>query len=233
VSQSNVAVAAHIGLPVVAVAPGGPLVSVSLPAPVATVVTEAVIPAMTSLPALVQGVEPIFLGSDVSVPSIVETVDDTVDLPFVLAPLLGDGALGAGERQSAFPGMRGLTFPTIGRLAPSAPLEPQSRFSGSDSANASVDGRSAGSGRAASPVAEKAEKDAARWHAPVPERIPATIPSGASFAPATGGGSSGGGIPIFLALPFLAAMLDLARRVTLDRAALPLGHRSRMPDDPG
>jgi len=28
-------------------------------------------------------------------------------------------------------------------------------------------------------------------------------------------------------------MLDLARRVTLDRAALPSGYRSRMPDDPG
>jgi hypothetical protein len=63
--------------------------------------------------------------------------------------------------------------------------------------------------------------------------MPAGVPSGASFAPATGGGSSGGGIPIFLALPFLAAMLDLARRVALDRTALPSGYRSRMPDDPG
>jgi hypothetical protein len=63
--------------------------------------------------------------------------------------------------------------------------------------------------------------------------MPAPVPSGASFAPATGGSSSGGGIPVFLALPFLAAMVDLARRVTLDRVALPSGHRSRVPEDPG
>ena len=75
---------------------------------------------------------------------------------------------------------------------------------------------------------------APRWKAPAPgERVPATTPSGASVAPAVGGGSSGGGIPIFLALPFLAAMADLARRVTLDRVALPSGHRSRVPEDPG
>jgi hypothetical protein len=75
---------------------------------------------------------------------------------------------------------------------------------------------------------------APRWKAPAPgERVPATTPSGASVAPAAGGGSSGGGIPIFLALPFLAAMADLARRVTLDRVALPSGHRSRVPEDPG
>jgi hypothetical protein len=63
--------------------------------------------------------------------------------------------------------------------------------------------------------------------------VPVGAPSGASFAPATGGSASGGGIPIFLVLPFLAAMLDLARRVTLDRVALPSGHRSRVPEDPG
>ena len=75
---------------------------------------------------------------------------------------------------------------------------------------------------------------APRWKAPAPgERVPATTPSGASVAPAVGGGSSGGGIPIFLALPFLAAMADLARRVTLDRVALPSGRRSRVPEDPG
>jgi len=28
-------------------------------------------------------------------------------------------------------------------------------------------------------------------------------------------------------------MLDLARRVTLDRVALPSGHRSRVPENPG
>ncbi len=78
------------------------------------------------------------------------------------------------------------------------------------------------------------EKPAPRWRAPAPsEPLPASVSSGTSVAPASGGGSSGSGIPIFLALPFLAAMLDLARRVTLDRVALPSGHRSRMPENPG
>jgi len=73
-----------------------------------------------------------------------------------------------------------------------------------------------------------------RWRAPAPQPAPESAPSGTSAAPATGGGASGGGgIPIFLALPFLAAMLDLARRVVLEGTALPSGHRSHMPDDPG
>ena len=62
----------------------------------------------------------------------------------------------------------------------------------------------------------------------------ARAPAGATAAAAGGGGSSGGGgLPFFLALPFVAAMLDLARRVALDRVATPSEHRSRMPDDPG
>ena len=72
-----------------------------------------------------------------------------------------------------------------------------------------------------------------QWHAPAPTPVRESAPFATSAAPATGGGSSSGGIPIFLALPFLAAMLDLARRVVLDGTALPSGHRSRMPDDPG
>jgi len=77
-------------------------------------------------------------------------------------------------------------------------------------------------------------RPAPRWKAPAPAQPPpASLTSGTSAAPASGGGSSGGGIPIFLALPFLAVMLDLARRVALDRVALPSGHRSRMPENPG
>jgi hypothetical protein len=78
------------------------------------------------------------------------------------------------------------------------------------------------------------EKPAPRWKAPAPpEPLPASVSSGTSVAPASGGGSSGSGMPIFLALPFLAAMLDLARRVALDRVTLPSGHRSQMPENPG
>ena len=46
-------------------------------------------------------------------------------------------------------------------------------------------------------------------------------------------GDPGGGLPIYLALPFLAAMLDLARRVALQRATWPSGHPWRIPDTPG
>ena len=65
-----------------------------------------------------------------------------------------------------------------------------------------------------------------------PERRP-TAPTGASASAAGAGGSAGGGLPIFLALPFLVAVLDLARRVALERVTWPSGHRARMPDTPG
>ncbi len=64
-------------------------------------------------------------------------------------------------------------------------------------------------------------------------RAPATAPTGASASAAGAGGSAGGGLPIFLALPFLVAVLDLARRVALERVTWPSGHRARMPDTPG
>ncbi len=64
-------------------------------------------------------------------------------------------------------------------------------------------------------------------------RVPATTPTGASASAAGAGGSAGGGLPIFLALPFLVAVLDLARRVALERVTWPSGHRARMPDTPG
>ena len=57
--------------------------------------------------------------------------------------------------------------------------------------------------------------------------------SGTSVSAAGTGGSPGGGLPIFLALPFIAVMLDLARRVALERATWPSGHRRRVPDTPG
>jgi hypothetical protein len=77
-------------------------------------------------------------------------------------------------------------------------------------------------------------KPESRWRRPAQKPLDyASAPSGASVAPASGGGSSGGGLPIFLALPFIVAVLDLARRVALDRVASPSEHRDRMPDTPG
>jgi hypothetical protein len=58
--------------------------------------------------------------------------------------------------------------------------------------------------------------------------------SSASAAAVGGAGSSGGsGLPVLLMLPFVAALLDLARRVALEHATWPSGHRRRMPDKPG
>jgi hypothetical protein len=229
VSQANIAVAAAVGPMVAAAAPGGSVAAVPVPAAVATLVSD-VIPGMTSLPALAERVGPIWLGNDVSVPSIVETMDGIVDLRFGPALLVRAGAPGVGDRQLVFPGARRLSAPAIGRRSPIGSLGLGATTAEIASVVASAAGRSAESGAPASRVAKK---QSPRWRAPLPQPIPATVPSGASFAPATGGGSSGNGIPIFLVLPFLAAMLDLARRVTLDRAALPSGYRSRMPDDPG
>jgi hypothetical protein len=77
-------------------------------------------------------------------------------------------------------------------------------------------------------------KPESRWRRPAEKPLDyASAPSGASVAPAPGGGSSGGGLPIFLALPFIVAVLDLARRVALDRVASPSEHRDRRPDTPG
>jgi hypothetical protein len=87
--------------------------------------------------------------------------------------------------------------------------------------------------REVTPAAKRA-KPAPRWRTKGPASpVPETARSGTSAAPSSGGGSSSGGLPIFLALPFLAALLDLARRVAIDRIATPSGHRSRIPDTPG
>ena len=230
VSQSNLAVAVHVGLPVVAT-PASPAVVVPTPVSASDVASDAVIPGMTSLPALVAPLESVWLGGDVSVRSIVEALDDGVDLPYVLPPLLRTGAFQLVERQRPFPGLRGLDVPVSGRLAPVGAFGLEALSEAADAGSPSADERSTVSGASASRVEKQ---PAPRWRKPLPRPVPAQVTSGASFAPATGGSSSGGGgIPVFLALPFLAAMLDLARRVTLDRVSLPSGHRSRVPEDPG
>jgi hypothetical protein len=229
VSQANVAVAAAVGSIVAAKAAAGSVVAIAAPAPGLDVVSD-VIPAVTSLPALAEQARPIWLGDDASVPSIVELVDDTVGLQFTLVPLFRGVGPGAAERQTVMPAARGLAVPTFGGRSAIGTLAAAGDTYETVPALGSASGRSADSGATASGVAEK---PVPRWRAPPKRPVPVGASSGASFAPATGGSASGGGIPIFLVLPFLAAMLDLARRVTLDRAALPSGYRSRMPDDPG
>jgi hypothetical protein len=92
------------------------------------------------------------------------------------------------------------------------------------------------SGRAASrpsPDAALKKRPAPRWHPSPPHRSAPAPLSTASAAAAAGGGSSGSGLPFLLALPFVAALLDLARRVALEHTTWPSGHRRRVPDRPG
>ncbi len=83
-------------------------------------------------------------------------------------------------------------------------------------------------------VAGAASRDAGR-HRPAPgpaPGAPTTIPS-VSAAAVGGGGSPGPGLPFLLMLPIVAALLDLARRVALQRGTWPSGHRRRAPERPG
>lgn len=69
---------------------------------------------------------------------------------------------------------------------------------------------------------------------PAPPVVPLdAAPAGPSAAAASGGGSPGGELPVYLlSLPFIAAVLGLAWRVALAQAT-PSGYRARMLDDPG
>lgn len=80
----------------------------------------------------------------------------------------------------------------------------------------------------------KAIERASHWRLPEPRGTDiGRVSSGATVTPAGPGGSASSGLPLFLALPFLAAVLDMARRLALERVATPSGHRSRIPHDPG
>jgi hypothetical protein len=94
-------------------------------------------------------------------------------------------------------------------------------------------GNREGDAQASSPTGSARGKPASRWRPGSKPLDYTSAPSGASVASASGGGSSGGGLPIFLALPFIVAVLDLARRVALDPAASPSEYRERRPDTPG
>jgi hypothetical protein len=83
-------------------------------------------------------------------------------------------------------------------------------------------------------TADRATDPSPHRRAPLPGRVPVVATSGASATAAgAGGGGSGSGIPALLLLPLVAVLLDLARRVALEHAALPTGHRRRAPDRPG
>gem|GEM_PF-3738658 len=128
------------------------------------------------------------------------------------------------RRAGSFPGLR-------------IPLAPIVRFT--PATTSAVDA----AWRAASPMSSEGSEAPKRPPEATPRprapRAPAKAPvisvSGVSASAAGGGagGSSGSGLPLLLALPFVAALLDLARRVALEHATWPSGHRRRVPERPG
>jgi hypothetical protein len=132
-----------------------------------------------------------------------------------------------------------------GEEAGAGPLVWPGRSVGYSSSGAATDGlrRESDPARSSAPSAttERASPARAeRARSATPSRQPAptdrevpSAPTSAAASAAPGTGSSGGGLPVFLALPFLAAVLDLARRAALERAAWPSGHPARIPDTPG
>lgn len=232
VSQANVVAATATTVFPVTVAAGPLQFPMSSP-PISGTPVTAILPPIAA-PVIVDPVPQEILrdaGADVGsvVDLVLDAVDDTVDVPRLLSPSL-TGAMSALAASQQEPASSSRPATPAGLLPPVARVELAAPVLGETLGAESLRG-----GPRVAPAARHAatEKPAPRWKAPRPQPIPDVAPTGASVAPATGGGSSGGGIPIFLALPFLAAMLDLARRVTLDRVALPSGFRSRMPENPG
>jgi hypothetical protein len=241
VTQSNIAIGVSSGRS----SPDGhaPEASPSPPSSVGPVAFPGIpsLPAIASLPGLPS--LPAVLSPFVSAPSSPVEDGDVSDVVFGPALSLVEGPVelpvvpglgGAGATWLAGPGRvrrgaiadlrRGVWGPGIVPRLVSGPLGAAARSSSigtSASSSKSSDSRTHA-------------KPAPRWRTPVPRSpAPESAPLGASAAAATTGGSSSGGLPLFLALPFLVALLDLARRVVLDRAASPSEHRSRIPDNPG
>jgi len=240
VSQANVAFAVSAGAsvphgastPVASTPPTA--VPVPIPLPVVSLPGIPALPGLSAIPAVLSPI----------VPSLVEPSSESGVAELVppeLAPLL-DG----------LDGLLLVTPPTVGTgdVSPWASLVPRrppfrARLDASSGAPTPAPatawrgiGGVAQSSRSVERATEapdaKREKPAPRWRRPAPTApAPAQAPPGTSAAAASGGGSSGGGLPLFLALPFVVAMLDLARRTALERVASPSGHRSRMPENPG
>ena len=242
VSQANVAIAVSAGesVPHGASAPSasGTAGIVPIPVPV-PVVTLPAIPGVSALPGLPAVLSPVLpslplpslesgvaaLGGPEAMPLLGE-----VDRPALVAPP---------EREPDAVSILARGARLLPTFRPGRSAMPQTSLVGPAAWRAGTTTTTLAATPSAHPAAaqahEKRAKPAPRWRTPAPTTpAPAQAPPGTSAAAAGGGGSSGGGgLPFFLALPFVAAMLDLARRAALDRVATPSGHRSRMPDDPG
>lgn len=243
VTQSNVAVAVVAGVgassgSVEAIAPQtAPPRTPGLPSPpppnLAAITAAVAAPLAGVLSPAVAAAAPVTeqRAAVAVLPALPSSIDEQLEIRFVPAPAGSSilAALSAPALRRPMPG-RARPATAIGPIAEVGAAMPRPAPVALTSGEASARG-DAGAARPGGGRVRDGQRP--RWHAPAPQPAPEPAPSAASAAPAAGGGSSSGGIPIFLALPFLAAMLDLARRVVLDGTALPSGHRSRMPDDPG
>lgn len=240
VSQANVAfaVGAGVSVPHGASTPATSDPPVTLPFPVPVpVVSLPAIPGVAAIPGLPAVLSPVVTSfpqpsTETGVAALVTTevapdLGDVDGLALVTPPALGPGDVSMLARD----------VPRLPALRPgwSAATEPSPPTSGVWNGTASTALPAADvAGRTAKVSGKRRHKPAPQWRMPAPTTpTPAQAPSGTSAAAAGAGGSSGGGLPLFLALPFVVAVLDLARRVALERVATPSGHRSRMPDDPG
>jgi hypothetical protein len=234
VKQSNVAVGVSVGsthTPPAADPP--PADSPSFPESTAPGITLPQLPALAVV-ASVAVLSPVAA----VIPELAEeilTVEEAIDLlvpsltgarSFPLAPAVAARSLGGGSALRAAPftiGPRGELAATRPALGPTGSPVPALRAPATDAHPA-----------APPSSASRSTKRASRWKVPAgTSSAPERAPSGTSASAAGAGGSASGSLPIFLALPFLAALLDLARRVALERFATPSGQRSRIPDTPG
>ena len=242
VSQSNVAIA-------VGAVRGGVTVDATGSTPAPPAVTLSPLPALPGLPAVpwvAAAPEPV--PPDVAIASPVVEVGSLVDLGLgavsspegleeLLLPIRGAAGwaapqLGASSVPSLVIARRARTGawivpmpgPAVG-ATPGAQAYPSLATAGRLQPTAPETREASGPSRA---------ERAPRWRVATPaSSTPETAPSGTSASAPAGGAASGGGLPLFLALPFLAALLDLARRVALERVTLPSGHRGRVRDTPG
>jgi hypothetical protein len=223
VSQVNVGAAVAVSLPAPVIGPPAPAGAAPLPGSV-TAVLDAVFESPATVPAPI-------------------SVDTTVQLLPGAPPIAPAGTLAVAPA----------ALPIPPAFAPAAPFAPGLRAEPWRGAwwRATMTGRPTATGRSvaaqdawqaaasrtpravdAAPTGRKAVASPRRLPR-VPRRAPLTSASGTSASSAGVGGSSGSGLPALLLLPFVAALLDLARRVALEHAALPSGHRGRAPDRPG
>jgi hypothetical protein len=223
VTQVNVGAGISIPLPLPVHGAPFPSFPVTVPPPLETALGD-----VSGSPGPVLVATPLVDTTDITGPLDLGVASDTSAAPVSAIRL----AAPAGETS--------LRTPRLGQAsgfqAFRIPLAPVARFTPASTSAVDAAWRSSSPASSDSPKAPARPPEATpRPRAPhAPSRAPVISVSGVSAsAAAGGGGSSGSGLPLLLALPFVAALLDLARRVALEHAALPSGHRRRAPDRPG